>query len=110
MGIEGMNSETAMEMITKLNKVEERNFIKNKKEVKCPRQSNSYDCGIYVILMIEKIIKNVKEGKNIEDIQISQGEAEIKRKGLRDKINIESISIEENEKERKIRKQQAEIK
>merc|ERR1712030_15692 len=107
--IEGMNSETAKEMITRMNKVDKRNFIGNKKEVKCPRQSNSYDCGIYVILMIEKIIKNVKEGKSIEDIQISQEEAERKRKSLRDKINEESITTKEIE-EKKISGKQAEIK
>merc|ERR1719228_431024 len=61
--IEDMNSETAIEVIKKLNKVDERNYIENKKEAKCPRQSNSYDCGIYVVLMIEKIIRNIKEGK-----------------------------------------------
>merc|ERR1712030_64324 len=43
-------------------------------------------------------------------IQISQEEAEIKRRGLRDKINNESISIEEREKRKIIRGKQAEIR
>merc|ERR1712121_281600 len=105
-----MNNESAKEVIKKMSEIDRRNFVKNKKEVKCPRQNNSYDCGIYVVLMMEKIIKNVKEGKNIEDIQITQEEAELKRKELRDRINNESISIEENEKMRKIKGKQAEIR
>merc|ERR1711888_173951 len=96
--IEGMNNEPAKELIKKMNKVDRRNFVGNKKEVKGPRQGNSYDCGIYVILMMEKIIKNVKEGRNIELMKINQEEADRKRSKIRERLKEENTIVNENEK------------
>merc|ERR1711888_451722 len=90
--IEGMNNEPAKELIKKMNKVDERNFVDNKKEVKGPRQGNSYDCGIYVILMMEKIIKNVKDGRNIETIKINQEEADSKRSEIKERLKEENTN------------------
>merc|ERR1712030_267755 len=99
--IEGMNSEPAKELIKKMNKVDGRNFVDNKKEVKGPRQGNSYDCGIYVILMMEKIIKNVKEGRNIEIMKINQEEADRKRNEIKERLKEENTNVNENEKNAK---------
>ena len=81
-----------------MNKVDGRSFVDNKKEVKGPRQGNSYDCGIYVILMMEKIIKNVKEGRNIEIMKINQEEADRKRSKIRERLKEENTIVNENEK------------
>ena len=61
----------------------------NTKEVECPRQRNNYDCGIYIIIMIEKIIRNLKNNTNIERLEIYPEEAGEKRKILKNNIIID---------------------
>ena len=73
-------------MVNKLKRLDGATFEANKREVDCPRERNNYDCGIYVILMIEKIIRNLKENKCIETIGITQEEVDGKREELKNKI------------------------
>ena len=84
--IRSMNTGVAKEMVNKLKRLDGATFEANKREVDCPRQRNNYDCGIYVILMIEKIIRNLKEDKCIETIGITQEEVDGKREELKNKI------------------------
>ena len=81
-----MNKTAAQEMANKLNKIEKNTFQKKVKEVECPRQNNGYDCGIYTILMIEKILGKIKENGNIESININPKEAEEYRDYLRKEV------------------------
>ena len=75
-----------MDMARKLKKLDRYIFEENTKEVECPRQRNSYDCGIYIIIMMEKIIRNIKNNRCIESIEINQEEAVEKREILKNKI------------------------
>ena len=81
--IKGMNWKHAQEMVCKLNKIEKRIFPKKIKETECPRQTNSFDCGIYVVLFIKKIIETLAEKReDIEEISIEPREATEYRKFL----------------------------
>ena len=96
--IDGMNIEVAKDMVRKLKRLDRFTFEANTKEVDCPRQRNSYDCGIYVIIMMEKILRNLKDNRCIEDIEITQEEADEKRESLRKKIK-ETKEIDKQTKE-----------
>ena len=36
-------------------------------EVKCQRQANGYDCGIFIMVFMATIMKNIVEGREVED-------------------------------------------
>ena len=70
--IKGMNRNTAQEMVNKLNKIEKTSFLKKVTEIDGPRQNNGYDCGIYTILMIRKILEKLRMNEYIESIIMLQ--------------------------------------
>ena len=78
-----MNKIPAQEMVNKLNKIENKIFQRKLREIDCPRQTNGYDCGIYTVLMIKKIVGKIKENGNIENICINPKEAGQYREYLR---------------------------
>ena len=61
--IKGMNSRIAQDLAYKLNKIEKRIFTRKIREIECSRQINNYDCGVYVILYIIKIIGKLANGE-----------------------------------------------
>ena len=84
--IKGMNKITAQEMANKMKKIEKTHFTDKVREIECPRQNNSYDCGVYTILMINKIIEKLRMKENIENITIEPREADEFRTQLRKEI------------------------
>merc|ERR1712030_46446 len=100
--IKGMNKNTAQEMVDKLNKIEKTKFIKKVREMEGPKQSNGYDCGVYTILMIRKILEKLRMKENIESITIEPREAEKLRTQLREKLReprrLSNIELKKPEK------------
>lgn len=61
------NYEDALDLKAKL-EICLRNVVIPIKCINCAQQTNSYDCGVYVLKFIDLILKGISNGKNIENI------------------------------------------
>ena len=80
--IKGMNDRSVAMIVKKL--IHKEKKVPEMKYVLCPRQKNSYDCGIYTIMYMEKIAENIEAG--VEITKINDFDAKEYRKNLRRKI------------------------
>ena len=80
--IKGMNDRSAAMIVKKL--IHKEKKLPEMKYVTCPRQKNSYDCGLYTIMYMENIVDNIEAG--VEITNMKDYDAKEYRKNLRRKI------------------------
>ena len=98
--IEGKNKDHAKELI--LNTLDLNNFklgaLPEYRQVKCPKQENSYDCGPYIMLYIRELVNNIILEKETNRIHFTGNEATKFREQMREIIQYRITETEKTKR------------
>ena len=90
--IKGMNTKHARDL--HINLLDSNSYNKDGNlpplvEMQCERQKNGYDCGMYVMMYMATIMRNITEGREAKDVSVIPYKADEMRELLREAINKE---------------------
>ena len=119
--IEGTNIEHAKKIV--LNTLDMNHFgrkgLPEYKEIKCPQQENTYDCGPYIMMYIQKLTDNIISDRALYSYHINKNEVTKFREQLQDviqyrisKSGINEVLIDETKNAivNKVKESEKEIK